>query len=220
MEPHGRGGRAFAGHGWRDRHAARRHGAGHRGGRERPPLRRRGGGDRAGPLRRLGERLLHRQPAYLLFDSRIEQRFAPPLYPPIRAGSVAALARQLDLDPATLEETVRTFNAAIRPGATPLDSRTVGLAPDKSRLAQPLATPPFGAIPMRPGITSTNQGVRVDRRTRILTTAGVPLPGLYAAGVVMAPNILGRGYLAGGAMTIGAVFGRIAGREAAAHALA
>jgi tricarballylate dehydrogenase len=34
----------------------------------------------------------------------------------------------------------------------------------------------------------------------------------------MAGNILGKGYLAGFGMTIGAVFGRIAGREAAHHA--
>jgi tricarballylate dehydrogenase len=34
----------------------------------------------------------------------------------------------------------------------------------------------------------------------------------------MAGNILGRGYLAGIGMTIGNVFGRIAGREAARHA--
>ena len=35
----------------------------------------------------------------------------------------------------------------------------------------------------------------------------------------MAGNILGRGYLAGFGMTIGSVFGRIAGREAVKYAL-
>ncbi len=45
------------------------------------------------------------------------------------------------------------------------------------------------------------------------------IPGVFAAGEAMAGNILGRGYLAGFGMTIGAVFGRIAGREAAKHAL-
>ena len=33
-------------------------------------------------------------------------------------------------------------------------------------------------------------------------------------GMIIAPNILGTGYLAGCGMTIGAVFGRIAGEEA------
>ncbi|MBN8901616.1 MAG: hypothetical protein J0H57_11335, partial [Rhodospirillales bacterium] len=41
---------------------------------------------------------------------------------------------------------------------------------------------------------------------------------LYASGEIMAGNILGRGYLAGFGMTIGTVFGRIAGQEAARHA--
>ena len=38
---------------------------------------------------------------------------------------------------------------------------------------------------------------------------------IFAAGEIMAGNVLGKGYLAGFGMTIGAVFGRIAGREAA-----
>ena len=47
---------------------------------------------------------------------------------------------------------------------------------------------------------------------------GKPSSNLYAAGEVMAGNVLGKGYLAGIGMTIGSVFGRIAGREAAKHA--
>jgi tricarballylate dehydrogenase len=60
----------------------------------------------------------------------------------------------------------------------------------------------------------------VDERARVLSDAGQPLPGVFAAGEAMAGNILGRGYLAGFGMTIGSVFGRIAGQEAAKHALA
>ena len=48
---------------------------------------------------------------------------------------------------------------------------------------------------------------------------GAPCAGLFAAGMIMAPNVLGTGYLAGCGMTIGAVFGRIAGEEAARHVL-
>ena len=42
-----------------------------------------------------------------------------------------------------------------------------------------------------------------------------PAKNVFAAGEVMAGNILGRGYLAGFGLTIGSVFGRIAGQEAA-----
>jgi tricarballylate dehydrogenase len=46
--------------------------------------------------------------------------------------------------------------------------------------------------------------------------AGAPaFENVFAAGEVMAGNILTRGYLAGVGLTIGGVFGRIAGREAA-----
>jgi tricarballylate dehydrogenase len=40
---------------------------------------------------------------------------------------------------------------------------------------------------------------------------------MFAAGEIMAGNILGKGYLGGIGMTIGMVFGRIAGEEAAKH---
>jgi tricarballylate dehydrogenase len=47
---------------------------------------------------------------------------------------------------------------------------------------------------------------------------GGPSENMYAAGEIMAGNVLGRGYAAGIGMTIGSVFGRIAGEEAARHA--
>ena len=50
---------------------------------------------------------------------------------------------------------------------------------------------------------------------QVLRQDGRPYPNIFAAGEVMAGNILGRGYLAGFGLTIGTVFGRIAGREAA-----
>jgi tricarballylate dehydrogenase len=46
-----------------------------------------------------------------------------------------------------------------------------------------------------------------------------PAENVFAAGEIMAGNVLGKGYLAGLGMTIGTVFGRIAGEEAARLAL-
>jgi tricarballylate dehydrogenase len=60
--------------------------------------------------------------------------------------------------------------------------------------------------------------VRVDEHAQVLLEDGRPAANLYASGEIMAGNILGRGYLAGFGMTIGTVFGRIAGEEAARHA--
>jgi tricarballylate dehydrogenase len=78
-----------------------------------------------------------------------------------------------------------------------------------------LDRPPFYAYSLRPGITFTYLGVGVDERARVLMADGSPSANVFAAGEIMAGNILGQGYLAGFGMTIGTVFGRIAGREAA-----
>ena len=54
----------------------------------------------------------------------------------------------------------------------------------------------------------------MDERARVLMTDGEPARNIYAAGEIMAGNILRKGYIAGVGMTIGTVFGRIAGEEA------
>jgi tricarballylate dehydrogenase len=143
----------------------------------------------------------------------------PSLYPPITAASIRELAARLELDPEALEATVNGFNAAVRPGTfdhTILDDcRTEGLDPPKTHWARRIATPPFHAYPVRPGITFTYLGVRVDREARLVMADGTKAANMFAAGEIMAGNVLGQGYAAGIGMTIGSVFGRIAGRSAA-----
>jgi tricarballylate dehydrogenase len=138
------------------------------------------------------------------------------------AQSIGELAAKLDLDPSALEHTVEEFNAAVRPGTfdhTVLDDcRTEGLAIPKSHWARTISEPPFYGYPLRPGITFTYLGVRVNTEARMLLKDGKRSANMYAAGEIMAGNVLGRGYLAGIGMTIGAVFGRIAGQGAATHA--
>ena len=95
------------------------------------------------------------------------------------------------------------------------DCRTEELDPPKSHWARKIVTPPFYAYPVRPGITFTYLGTRVDKGARITMADGRPSANMFAAGEIMAGNVLGQGYAAGIGMTIGAVFGRIAGREAA-----
>lgn len=167
-------------------------------------------------------RLVAQQPgqtAYAIVDRKAEELFLPSVYPPIRAETIAELAQKLELDVATLEETVRNFNAACRPG--PFDPqaldgcRTEGLDPPKTHWARPLDTPRFTAFPLRPGITFTYLGVKVDENARIEMQDGKPAANLFAAGEIMSGSILGQGYLAGFGMAIGSVFGTIAGETAA-----
>jgi tricarballylate dehydrogenase len=170
-------------------------------------------------------RLVALQPgqiAYAIVDSKAMGTFMPSVYPPIQADSITGLARALELDAAALEETVAGFNAAVRPGTydpTVLDDcRTEALDPPKSHWARRLDSPPYFAYPLRPGITFTYLGVKVDEQARIVMQDGRPAANLFAAGEIMAGNVLGRGYLAGLGMTIGTVFGRVAGEEAAKRA--
>jgi tricarballylate dehydrogenase len=171
-------------------------------------------------------RLVAEQPgqiAYVVFDDRVWGRFIPVAYPPLEAGSVGELAAALELPAGSLEATVEEYNRHLED--RPVDhgrldgvGTAAGLRPAKSNWALPIDSPPFRAYPVRPGITFTYLGVAVDRQARILDERGNALPGLFAAGEIMAGNILRRGYLGGFGLTVGTVFGRIAGRQAAAHA--
>jgi tricarballylate dehydrogenase len=160
------------------------------------------------------------QTAALILDADGLARAAPTALPALRADTIAELATRLDLDPEALTATVRDFNAAIPAGADGSAAvlHTEGLTPPKSHGAVALTTPPFAAYPLRPGITFTHFGVTVDRRMRVLRTDGGAIDNVYAAGMIMAANVLGRGYLAGLGVTLSAVFGRLAGEEAARHA--
>ena len=158
------------------------------------------------------------QEAYCLVDAKAIGKFMPSVFPPIEARSIRELATRLTLPADRVAATVDAFNAAVRPGAFDLQTldgcRTEGLTPPKSHWAQRLDTPPFWGYPLRPGITFTYLGVTVDENARVVMKSG-PSPNLFAAGEVMAGNVLRRGYLAGIGMTIGTVFGRIAGAQAA-----
>ena len=169
-------------------------------------------------------RLVADQPdqiAYIVFDAKSLSLFMPSLYPPIQAATIGELAAKLGLEPATLEETVDDFNRAVRQGSfdhTVLDDcRTEGLDIDKTHWARRLDTAPYYAYPVRPGITFTYLGTRIDAQARMQMSAGRKAANMFAAGEIMAGNVLGRGYAAGIGMTIGSVFGKIAGEEAAAH---
>lgn len=167
-------------------------------------------------------RLVAQQPdqiAYSIVDSKVVGRFMPSVFPPIVAQSIRELAAMIDVPAGTLAATVERFNAAVRPGTfnheTLDDCRTEGLVPNKTHWAQRLDAPPFLAYPLRPGITFTYLGVKVDERARVVMKQGVA-ENIFAAGEIMAGNILGRGYVAGVGMTIGTVFGEIAGTQASA----
>ena len=168
-------------------------------------------------------RLVAAQPdqvAYAIIDSKSLELFMPSVFPPVRSDTIAGIAAELDLPADRLSATVDAFNAACRPGSfhpTELDGlKTEGIEPAKTNWARPIAEPPFYAYSLRPGVTFTYLGLKIDEKAQVQGAEG-PVENLWAAGETMAGSILGQGYLAGFGMTIGTVFGRIAGREAADH---
>jgi len=171
-------------------------------------------------------RLVAGQPdqiAYSIIDSKSIDLFMPSVFPPVEAESISEMAAKFELDPAALKETVAVFNTATRPGtfdSTVMDDcSTEGLEPSKSHWARPLDTPPYFGYPLRPGITFTYLGVAVNERAQVIMHDDRPATNIFAAGEIMAGNILGKGYMAGFGLTIGTVFGRLAGKEAARYAI-
>ena len=159
------------------------------------------------------------QIAYAIWDSKVAGLFLPPMYGPYRSDDLGDLSAQLGLDPVAVSETIEGYNRAVVPGSFDPslldDCSTHGLDIPKSHWAQRIDSPPYYGIAMRPGITFTYLGVKVDEDARIRRADGSGFRNVFAAGEIMSGNVLSSGYLAGFGLTIGTVWGRIAGARAA-----
>ena len=93
-------------------------------------------------------------------------------------------------------------------GATKRTSPTHPLGPEK---------PPFYAIPIHVGALGTKGGPKTNSKGQVLHVSGNPIPGLYAAGNVMAgvsgPTSWGGGGTIGPALTFGYICGKNAANE-------
>ena len=141
------------------------------------------------------------------------------------APTVEALADLLGIPGDALADTVARFNRSAMRGEDP-DFGRGGSAHDTwwgdpTRTGQvtatlgPLDTPPFYALEVHSGTLGTKGGPRTDANAQVLDIDGEPIPGLYAAGNVMA-SVMGMTY-GGGGGTLGPamVFGYLGGRHAA-----
>ncbi|MEM7749024.1 MAG: FAD-binding protein, partial [Pseudomonadota bacterium] len=164
--------------------------------------------------------------AYIIFDSSIDdvpgwQRAVRSDVPPVTAETLEDLASQIDVPIEQLSATVSEFNAAcpspdnFKPLETDGLATAPGLSPRKSNWSRPIHRPPYKAYPLMCGNCFTFGGLKVDPKARVLNTSGEAMPGLYAAGETM--GIYYGTYTGATSVLRGAVFGRIAGREAAAR---
>jgi tricarballylate dehydrogenase len=158
--------------------------------------------------------------AYQIFDAKVtallEGRYKTGR--PMIADSLDALVDQLPVDRTACRRTLADYHAALGKGtfdpAAHDGLHTTGLTPDKSNWAQPLDSPPFSAYPVTGGITFTFGGVRINDRAQVVATSWAPIPGLYACGE-MVGGLFHTNYPGGTGLMSGAVFGRIAGAQAA-----
>jgi tricarballylate dehydrogenase len=160
--------------------------------------------------------------AYLLFDRRLLEipnvriRIKTEIEP-YRATSAEDMARQLNLDPKVLKQTIADYNAAVRDGPyNPADrdgKATIGLTPPKSNWAQPLDEGDLHAYPIMCANTFTCGGVKITRDGEVVNRDGYPIPGLYAAGETV--GLFYGVYTGATSVLRGLVFGRRAGQDIA-----
>jgi tricarballylate dehydrogenase len=137
--------------------------------------------------------------------------------PAIAAETIPALAAKLEIAPEALAATIDAYNAACRQGNfVPLavdHLATEGLNPPKSNWARPLDRPPFLAYPIISANVFTFGGLKVNDRAQVVDTDGRAIQGLYAAGEVL--GLYYKTYTGSTSVLKGAVFGRLAGLDAA-----
>ena len=164
--------------------------------------------------------------AWQIFDQKtvhlLRDEYRIPRTTKEKAQSLEELAGRLEgVDPEGFLETVRAFNTAARPDV-PFNPNihdglcTRGLAIDKSNWAQPLDTPPYEAYGVTTGITFTFGGLKITNEAQVEDVTGAPIPGLFAAGEIVG-GLYYHNYASGTGLMAGSVFGRIAGRSAAAY---
>ena len=166
-------------------------------------------------LGRLGEYALLRNEghAFLILD---DATFARPDVPReiVAVGdSPAQLERELELPSGSLESTLRLYNEGAGRGEDPVFHKA-------AEWLTPLATPPFAALDCRAASSIyaafTLGGLCTSVDAAVLSEAGEPIPGLFAAGRSTA-LFTAPGYSSGLSIGDGTFFGRRAGRAAAAR---
>ena len=105
------------------------------------------------------------------------------------------------------------FNPNVKDGRS-----AKGIAVPKSNWANTIGDGPIEAYAITCGITFTFGGLRVNTDANVLDTDLRPIPGLYAAGELVG-GLFYFNYPGGTGLMAGAVFGKIAGRSAAASAV-
>jgi 3-oxosteroid 1-dehydrogenase len=173
-------------------------------------------------------------PAWRIYDGQYAAKY-PHALPSkafegnhFRAETLAELARQIDVDPDGLVATAERFSGFARAGVDD-DFGRGGSIWDTTRGADPtnkpnptlgaIEKPPFYAMPFKASFLGTKGGARTNEKAQALRDDGTAIPGLYAAGNVMANAFGSKGVGAGTTLGPCLTWGYIAGRDAARAAV-
>lgn len=168
-------------------------------------------------------------PAWRIYDAQFAARY-PHALPKksipdnhFQADSLAALANMIGVDADGLVRSARRFSEFARAGEDPDFGRGVSLW-DRARGGDPAHRPsptlgsievaPFYAMPFKASFLGTKGGARTNARAQVLDASGEPIPGLYAAGNVMANSFGSKGVGAGTTLGPCLTWGYIAGMDA------
>lgn len=129
----------------------------------------------------------------------------------VKADTLEALARQIEVPWDTLRETIDRYNQAVDAGNDPEFGRDA-LVHHQGSLRR-IDQGPFYAYPSTAAVFGTYCGLRVDTSMRVIDVFDEPIPALFAAGEVVG-GFHGGAYMTGSALGKAAVFGRLAARSA------
>ncbi|GBF27366.1 fumarate reductase flavoprotein subunit [bacterium MnTg02] len=139
---------------------------------------------------------------------------------PVTGGTLEELIGKLDIeDKEQALRTLQDYNAAAHSDEnfdpSELDGLAAnGISPKKSNWAIKIDKPPFVAYSATGGITFTFGGLRINDKAQVIGVDWQPINGLFCAGE-MVGGLFHNNYPGGTGLVSGAVFGRIAGRNAA-----
>ena len=164
--------------------------------------------------------------AVVVFDSRIWNTIGKagrlpcnPLLPALggtiyESATLKGLAEAVRIDPASLEQTIASYNAALA------GDRLIELVPTRTNAGPshlPIVVAPFYAIPVAAGITHTMGGIVIDESGAVCGQAQPLIAGLFAAGSTVGGIEGGTNAFYLGGLCKAAVLGMICGESAAAY---
>jgi succinate dehydrogenase/fumarate reductase flavoprotein subunit len=170
----------------------------------------------------------HSQPVHMIFDETLRKKYCiaghtmgwSPLVDKyvwsednlaevekgwiVKANSIGELAVALDRDPEAVKAEVAKYNQF----CADKNDAEFGRNP---YCMSPISTAPYYAVRLTPGIVCTTGGAVRDRKSRVISQNGTPIPRLYEVGEL--GSTIANLYQTGSFLTECMVFGQVAGKE-------